>query len=564
MTNTPNSGQQSPSNPTPPQGGRPPSKGSVLRRWWFWVLVAAIAAGGGYKYWTKKKAQQEQMAAMGMGGPGGPGGPGGRPGGGRGPGGPGGAGGFSQTMPVGVAKAKVQNVDVYLNGLGSVTPTATATVKARVDGQLMKLHYKEGQVVKAGDLLAEIDPRSLQATVTQVEGQLARDRALLNSARLDLKRYQTLLSQDSIASQQVDTQAALVKQYEGTVKADEGSLASAKLQLSFTRVTAPISGRLGLKQADVGNNITTGDTNGLVIITQLQPITAIFSIPEDNIPSVLRQLQSGRKLPAEAWDREQKKKLAEGVLLTIDNVVDSTTGTVKLKAQFPNTDYALFPSQFVNVRLLLNTEDGATVIPTAAIQRGSKGLFVYVVKEDNTVTVRNIKTGAVQGDLTAITDGVAAGETVVIDGIDRLREGAKVEAVTRGGADDPANKLATENPNARRHGKRGQADQGAGQPGQTGQQGQRNAQGQGASGAGAGSGQGGQGDMSPEERQKRWAELNKRIDAGEFGEQIKKLPEDQRRQKMMELRRQREGAGNNGANNGGGNGAGGNAGAGAK
>ncbi|WDZ94875.1 MdtA/MuxA family multidrug efflux RND transporter periplasmic adaptor subunit [Herbaspirillum sp. WKF16] len=529
MTNTPNSGQHSPSNPTPPQGGRPPAKGSVLRRWWFWVLVAALAAGGGYKYWSKKKAQQEQMAAMGMGGAGGPGA---RPGGGRpGMGGPGGPGGFAQTMPVGVAKARVQNVDVYLNGLGSVTPTATATVRARVDGQLMKLHYTEGQLVKSGDLLAEIDPRPLQVAVTQAEGQLARDRALLNSARLDLKRYQTLLSQDSIASQQVDTQAALVKQYEGTVKSDEGALASARLQLSFTRVTAPIGGRLGLKQADVGNNITTGDTNGLVIITQLQPITAIFSIPEDNIPSVLRQLQSGRKLPSEAWDREQKKKLADGVLLTIDNVVDATTGTVKLKAQFPNKDYALFPSQFVNIRLLLNTEEGATVIPTAAIQRGSKGLFVYVVKEDNTVTVRNIKTGAVQGDLTAITDGVAAGETVVIDGIDRLREGAKVEAVTRGGADDPAARLSTENPNARRHNRGGQGAQG---------------------------GQGGsQADMTPEERQKRWAEINKRIDAGEFGEEIKKLPEDQRRQKMMELRRQREGAANGSAGNAGsaGNGA---------
>ncbi|MDR9850824.1 MdtA/MuxA family multidrug efflux RND transporter periplasmic adaptor subunit [Herbaspirillum huttiense] len=513
MTNTPNSKQPSPSNAS--------SRGSILRRWWFWVLVAALAAGGGYKWWSKKKADQEQMAAMG--------GPGGRPGAG-GPGGPGarrpgGPGAFAgQTMPVGVAKAQVQNVDVFLNGLGAVTPTATATVRARVDGQLMKLHYKEGQVVKAGDLLAEIDPRSLQAALTQAEGQLARDRALLASARLDLKRYQTLLSQDSIASQQVDTQAALVKQYEGTVKADEGSVASARLQLSFTRVTAPISGRLGLRQADVGNNVTTSDTNGLVIITQLQPITAIFSIPEDNIPKVLQQLQSGRKLPAQAWDREQKKKLADGVLLTIDNVVDSTTGTVKLKAQFPNTDYALFPSQFVNIRLQLKTEEGAIVIPTAAIQRGSKGLFVYVVKEDNTVTVRPVKTGPVQDDQTVITDGIAAGETVVIDGIDRLREGAKVEAVARGGADDPANKLTTENPE-RRHGKRGQA-------GEAGQ-----------------GGQGGQANLSPEERQKRWAEINKRIDAGEFGEEIKKLPEDQRRQKMMELRRQREAAAGGGNGN---------------
>ncbi|TWC67577.1 MdtA/MuxA family multidrug efflux RND transporter periplasmic adaptor subunit [Herbaspirillum sp. SJZ099] len=510
MTNTANSGQPSPSNPTPPQGSRPPSGGSILRRWWFWVIVLAIVAGAGYKYWTKKKADTAQMAAMGMS-------PGARPG----PGGPRGGGPGAQTMPVGVAKARVQNVDIYLNGLGSVTPMATATVRARVDGQLLKLHYKEGQLVKAGDLLAEIDPRTFQVAVTQAEGQLARDRALLNSARLDLKRYQTLLAQDSIASQQVDTQASLVKQYEGAVKTDEGALASARLQLSFARVTAPISGRLGLRQADVGNNITTGDTNGLVIITQLQPITAIFSIPEDNIPSVLRQLQSGRKLPTEAWDREQKKKLADGMLLTIDNQVDATTGTVKLKAQFPNTDYALFPNQFVNIRLLLSTEEGATVIPSAAIQRGSKGLFVYVVKDDNTVTVRNIKTGAVQGDVTAVTDGVAAGETVVIDGIDRLREGAKVEAVMRGSADDPTNKLTAENPNARRHGKSNQGQ--GGQPG-------------------------GPGDMSVEERQKRWAELNKRIDAGEFGEEIKKLPEDQRRQKMMELRRQREAAGGNGNN----------------
>ena len=537
MTNTPTPGQHSPSNPT--------SRGSVLRRWWFWVLVAVLAAGGGYKYWSKKKAEQEQTAAMG--------GPGGRPGPG-GPGGPGarrpGAGAFgAQTMPVGVAQARVQNVDVYLNGLGAVTPTATATVRVRVDGQLQKLHYKEGQVVKAGDLLAEIDPRALQAALTQAEGQLARDRALLASARLDLKRYQTLLAQDSIASQQVDTQAALVKQYEGTVKADEGSVASARLQLSFTRVTAPISGRLGLRQADVGNNVTTSDTNGLVIITQLQPITAIFSIPEDNIPAVLRQLQTGRKLPAQAWDREQKKKLADGVLLTIDNVVDSTTGTVKLKAQFPNTDYALFPSQFVNVRLQLNTEEGATVIPTAAIQRGAKGLFVYVVKQDNTVTVRNIKTGPVQDDLTVITDGVAVGETVVIDGLDRLREGAKVEAVTRGGADDPATKLTTENPDARRHGKRGQGQGQGGAPGAAGA----------AGAAAAQAGQGSQAGLSDEERQKRWAEINKRIDAGEFGEEIKKLPEDQRRQKMMELRRQRAAAGNGGnssnSNSGSGNGA---------
>ncbi|GAC1326850.1 MAG: hypothetical protein NVSMB28_23340 [Collimonas sp.] len=298
----------------------------------------------------------------------------------------------------------------------------------------MKLHFQEGQVVKAGDLLAELDPRPYQVAVTQAEGQLIKDTALLKAAQIDLQRYRTLLAQDSIASQQVDTQAALVKQYEGVVKSDQGALDSARLQLTYSRITAPISGRLGLRQVDLGNVVQTSDANGIVIITQLQPITSVFSIPEDNIPSVMKQIQAGKKLATDVWDRNQKNKLDSGSLLTIDNQVDSTTGTVKLKAEFPNANYALFPSQFVNVRMLLDTRRGATVIPNAAIQRGAQGNFVYVVKADHSVTIRQVTAGPAEGESTAIDKGIAVGETVVIDGLDKLKEGAKVEPVTRGGS----------------------------------------------------------------------------------------------------------------------------------
>ncbi|WP_225870002.1 MdtA/MuxA family multidrug efflux RND transporter periplasmic adaptor subunit [Glaciimonas sp. PCH181] len=409
-------------NPLPPTHTDMQDKRPGSSHIWRWVLLVVVVLGAGaYFLWGRNSPPADGQGAPSASQSGGKGRRGGMPG-----------GGANMPMPVGVATAQVADVHIYLSGLGSVTPEATATVKSRVDGQLMKIHFQEGQTVKAGALLAELDPRPYQVLVTQAEGQTAHDTALLKAAQIDLKRYQTLLAQDSIASQLVDTQAALVKQYEGTVKSDQGTLDNARLQLAYSRVTAPISGRLGLRQVDLGNIVHASDATGVVIITQLQPITAIFSIPEDNIPGVMKQIQAGKTLTADAWDRAQANKLASGQLVTIDNQVDSTTGTVKLKAVFPNNDYALFPSQFVNVRLLLDTRQGAIVIPSAAIQRGSNGLFVYVVKEDKTVTIRPITAGPVEGENTAIDKGIAAGDVVVVDGVDKLREGAKVEPVKRG------------------------------------------------------------------------------------------------------------------------------------
>jgi multidrug efflux system membrane fusion protein len=293
----------------------------------------------------------------------------------------------------------------------------------------MRVLFREGQLVRQGDALVEIDPRPFQAQLTQVEGQMARDNALLTNARIDLERYRTLLAQDSIAKQQLDTQEALVRQYEGTVKLDQGLLDNARLQLTYSRVTAPIPGRLGLRQIDEGNVVRAGDTNGLVVITQQQPITVVFTLPQDNLPVVMKRIKAGGRIAVEALDRDQNQKnqLAKGTLLTVDNQIDTTTGTVRLKAQFANAEGQLFPNQFVNVRTLIDVRRDVTTVPSAALQRGARGMFVYVVKDDRTVTLRDVKTGPTEADATVIESGVEPGELVVVDGMDRLREGAKVD-----------------------------------------------------------------------------------------------------------------------------------------
>lgn len=374
----------------------------LSRRRWIWLLLAFLLVIGAYIFLPKmgkpqSKADKQALSPAARG------------------------------VPIAAEAARKGDVGIYLTGLGTVTALNTVTVKTRIDGELTKVLFQEGQIVKKDELLAQIDPRPYEVQLTQAEGQMVHDQALLEDARIDLKRYQTLVSQDSIAEQQRDTQEYLVRQYEGAVKTDQGNIDNAKLQLIYCRITSPLDGRVGLRLVDPGNFVQTTDTSGIVVITQLQPIAVIFPIPEDNLSQVLSKLKRGARLTVEAFDREQKQKLATGYLLTIDNQIDTTTGTVKFKAVFPNKDNGLFPNQFVNARLLVEVERGTVIVPASAIQRGPKGTFVYVVKSDHTVTVRAVGVGVSQNGDMSIESGLAAGELVVVDGAERLREGSKVE-----------------------------------------------------------------------------------------------------------------------------------------
>ena len=408
---------------------------STRSYWWVWLLIFALIGYGCYQLYRYENGKKTAIAAT---------------------------KGAMRPHSTSVVAATVRQgeMPVYLQGLGTVTAFNTVTVKTRIDGQLISVSFKEGQFVHEGDVLAKIDPRPYQVALQQANGNLAqaqgnleRDQAALRDAQVNYVRYQQLYKDQIIAKQQLDTQLATADQLRGSIAADQAAIASAqaaianaKLNLTYTDITAPISGRIGLRQVDSGNMVHAADTNGIAVITQLQPIAVLFSIPEDQLPPVLQKLREGAKLPTDAYDRDNKQKLASGTLLTVDNQIDPTTGTSRLKAVFPNNDYALFPNQFVNVRMFLDTRHDATIIPAVAIQRGPGGLtFVYVVQGDSTVTVRPVKVALIQGNDAAIEDGVQPGERVVVDGAEKLTDGMKVT-------------LRQQNPNSQR-GRRAASDQ---------------------------------------------------------------------------------------------------------
>jgi len=371
------------------------------RRWWVWLLALAVLGYGAYRVRKGMVAPQATTAAQG-------------------------ANLRSLSVPVVGAKARKGDIGVYITGLGAVTPIYTVTLKSRVDGQLMRVLYKEGDVVHQGDLLLEIDPRPYQVQLTQAEGQLIRDQALLDNARIDLDRYQTLLSQNAIPEQQLATQKALVQQDEGTVKTDQGQIDSAKLNLVYCHITAPIAGLVGLRLVDPGNIVHATDTNALLVITQVQPISVIFTIGEDQLPVVLQKTRAGERLRVDAYDRNLTTKLATGWVMSVDNEIDPTTGTVKIRASFDNKDNALFPNQFVNARLLAEEKHGVTLVHTAAVQRNSQTTYVFLTKPDSTVTVRPITIGTTEGDDAEVSSGLSPGDVVVMTGVDKLQEGSKV------------------------------------------------------------------------------------------------------------------------------------------
>lgn len=391
----------------------------------FLVLTLILAAGGGYWWYSNNQNNgdgQTQAQATGK-----------YPGKGKGQGEKG-ERGAGRASPIKAVTITQSDFSLTVNALGTVTAFNTAVVKPRVDGQLVKIHFREGQLVKAGEVLAEIDPRPFIISAEQAHGQVLKDQAQLSAAELDLARYKALLTKDSIAKQQVDAQEALVKQYQGTLVADKAQEANARLQLSFSKITAPASGRLGLRQVDVGNMVKASDANGLVSITQTQPIYVLFAIPSASAVQITQGFYQNEKFKVEAWDQEGKSRLAEGKLAALDNQIDSSTGTVKLKAEFKNSENRLFPNQFVQARLQTAVQANRLLVATAAIQRNAEGAFVYVIDtEKQTVDVRPVELGASNGEQTVILKGVEAGNQVVIDGADRLKAGAKVEVLSLDG-----------------------------------------------------------------------------------------------------------------------------------
>ena len=374
-----------------------PARRSRLR-WLFWMILVLAIIGAVVWYYPRPENQPKTVGRSQFGGP----------------------------VPVGVATVQKGNMPVTLTGLGTVTPLATVTVKTQINGYLTEVAFQEGQMVKKGDFLAQIDPRPYQVALEQAEGQLAKDQALLKNAQLDLVRYNTLVAQNSVATQTRDTQVSLVAQDQAAIKTDQAQVDAQKLNLVYAHIVSLVTGRVGLRQVDAGNYVQTSDPTGIVIVTQLQPISVIFTLPEDNLPAVLKQLHAGASLAATAYDRTGTTELGRGRLETVDNQIDTTTGTVKLRAIFDNEQEILFPNQFVNVQLLVDTLSDTNIVPTAAIQHGAPGAFVYVVKPDQTAAVQHVKLGPGDGQHIAVLDGLQPGEKVVVDGSDRLREGAKV------------------------------------------------------------------------------------------------------------------------------------------
>lgn len=370
---------------------------------WIWTVIIVFVLGAGAFYYLRQSKQKASNIQ---------------------------ADPAPRAVPVSTAPVRKGDIGVYINALGTVTPVYTVTVMSRVQGEIVNVYYREGQLVHKGDPLLDIDPRPYQAQLTEAEGQLAHDQALLNEAKIDLGRYQSAYEQNAIAKQQVDDQQQTVFQYEGTVRNDQGQVENAKVNLVYCHITSPIEGRVGLRLVDPGNIVQANSTTALVVVTQLQPITVIFSVAEDYLPQIQEQMKKGQHMAVDAFDRDQQKKLASGSLLTLDNQIDPTTGTLKLKAIFANENDALFANQFVNARLLVDTTRNATLIPTAAIQRNAQGAFVYVIKSDQTATIRTITVGTTDGDSAAV-QGVQPGDTIAVKGFEKLQDGVKVAVQNR-------------------------------------------------------------------------------------------------------------------------------------